>query len=53
MSNVSRGRHQPEKCGPVLRPDRTRGQIALESRSVPQWNPERGIRVWKVGLSRR
>lgn len=46
MSGVKRTLHQPEKCGAVLRPDRSRGQIALQSRSVPQWNPEKAHWEW-------
>ena len=46
MTDVTRVLHSPEKCGPVLRPDRSREQIALQSRSVPQWSSERGIWEW-------
>ena len=46
LSNVSRRLHQPKKCGPVLRPDPSRGQFFVETRNVPQWNPERGLWEW-------
>ena len=38
--------HRPKKCGPVIRPDRARGQRSLQSRSAPQWNPDKGIWEW-------
>ena len=38
--------HRPKKCGPVIRPDLTRGQRSLQSRSAPQWNPEAEIWEW-------
>ena len=46
LSGVKRTLHPPQKCGPVLRPDRSREQISLQSRSVPQWNSEKGIWEW-------
>jgi len=45
-SGVKRTLHPPQKCGPVLRPDPERGQTALQTRSAPQWNSERGIWEW-------
>ena len=45
-SGLERVLHQPEKAGPVLTPDRSCGQISLQSRSVPQWNPEKGLWEW-------
>ena len=36
----------PRKCGPVLKADGGRGQFFVESRNVPQWNPERGLWEW-------
>ena len=45
-SRVVRALHQPEKLGPVIRPDPSRGQSVLQSRSVPQWISERGIWEW-------
>ena len=46
MSGVTRRLHQPVKHGPVLRPDRSRGQSALQSRSSPQWNSEKQLWEW-------
>jgi len=43
---LTRQLHQPEKCGPVLRPDSEAGQVALQSRSVPQWNSEKSLWEW-------
>jgi hypothetical protein len=45
-SGVSRRLGRLEKLGPVLRPDRSWGQIGLQSRSSPQWNPEKGLWEW-------
>ena len=42
----TRTMHPPRKCGPVIRPDRTRGQRSLQSRSAPQWNPDKGVWEW-------
>lgn len=41
-----RNLHPPKKCGPVIRPDQSRGQTSLQSRSVPQWNSEKEIWEW-------
>ena len=38
--------HRPRKCGPIIRPDRSRGQTALQSRSAPQWNSDQGLWEW-------
>ena len=46
MSGVSRRLGRLEKLGPVLRPDRSRGQTGLQSRSSPIWNPEKGLWEW-------
>lgn len=43
---VKRTLHPPEKCGPVIRPDRSRHQTTLQSRSSPQWNPELNRWEW-------
>ena len=43
--NIKRTLHQPKKCGPVIRPDRSQGQTSLQSRSAPQWNSEK--RTWE------
>ena len=41
--------HQPEKVGPVVRPDRARGETGLQSRISPQWNSEKGVWEWWFG----
>lgn len=53
MSGLTRRLHQPEKCGPVLAPDRSREQISLQSRSVPQWNSEKQLWEWWYWASYR
>jgi len=53
MAGLRRVIHPPEKRGAVLRPDRSRGQIALQSRSVPQWNPEKRRWDWWYWASYR
>ena len=53
MFDVKRRLHQPQKCGPVLRPDRAREQISLQSRSVPQWNAEKDVWEWWYWASYR
>ena len=45
-SNVRRTLHQPDRLGPILKPDVTRGQTALQSKSVPQWDPDRELWEW-------
>ena len=46
MDGLERRLQQPTKCGPVLRPESEKGQIALSCRSVPQWNPEKNLWEW-------
>ncbi len=36
----------PKKCGPVLKPNRSIGETSIQSRSAPQWNPEKGVWEW-------
>ena len=45
-TGVTRTVHQPEKVGPMVRPDRSRGETALQSRAAPQWNPLDGRWEW-------
>ena len=45
-SGVTRRLGCLEKLGPVLRPDRSRGQTGLQSRSSPIWNPEKDLWEW-------
>ena len=44
-SGVRRVLHQPERLGAILKPDVSRGQMALQSKSPPWWNPD--LRVWE------
>jgi len=53
LVNVTRRLHRPKKRGPVLRPDRSRGQVAVQTRSVPQWNPDTGLWEWWYWASYR
>ena len=46
MVGVRRTLHQPQPHGPVLTPDRTRDQVSVQSRSAPQWNPEKNLWEW-------
>lgn len=46
MTGVTRRLHQPSEHQPVLRPDRSQGQVAVQSRSAPQWNSEKGLWEW-------
>jgi hypothetical protein len=46
MEGVTRTLHPPEKCGPVIRPDQSQNQTAVQSRSAPIWNPEKDIWEW-------
>ena len=47
-TGVKQTLHPPEKCGPVIRPDRSRGQSSIQSRTAPQWNSEKDIWEWGV-----
>ena len=38
--------HPLQNCGPVITPDRSRGETAIQTSSSPQWNPEKGIWEW-------
>lgn len=46
MTSLRRVLHQPARSGPVIRPDRSQGERAVQSSSVPQWNSERKIWEW-------
>jgi hypothetical protein len=46
MIGVQRTLHQPMFHDPVLCPDRTQGQISVQSRSAPQWNSEKSLWEW-------
>ena len=46
MIGVKQTLHPPKKCGPVLKPNRSIGETGIQSRSAPQWNPEKGVWEW-------
>ena len=49
-SGVKRTLHQPRKRGPVLRPDRARDEVAVQTRNCPNWNPDKGLwELWYWG----
>ena len=45
-TGLRRTLHQPTRHGPVLCPDRDRGEEYVQSTSTPQWNPERDCWEW-------
>ena len=45
-SNVKRTLHQPDKHGPILKADRSRDQMYVQSGNAPQWNSEKEIWEW-------
>ena len=45
-TGLSRTLHQPQKHGPVLNADLSAKQTAVQSRSAPQWNPEKQVWEW-------
>ena len=46
MSGLRRILHQPINSTPVIIPARSRGERAVQSASVPQWNPEIDLWEW-------
>ncbi len=46
ITGLRRTLHQPARQGPVMRTNRSRGEMHVQSGSVPQWNPERGLWEW-------
>jgi hypothetical protein len=46
MSGVTRQLHQPFEQQAVIHPDRSKDQVAVQSRSAPQWNSEKGLWEW-------
>ena len=46
MIGIKRTLNPPDKFGPVIRPDISLGQTQVQSRSVPQWNPDLEIWEW-------
>ena len=49
MRGLKRTLNEPEKVGPVMRPDRSRGQISMQTTHPPQWNSEKGLWEWWYG----
>ena len=41
--------NKPTRVGPVIRPDRSRGQISLQTADPPQWNSNKGVFEWFYG----
>ena len=41
--------NKPTRTGPVLRPDRSRGQTSLQTADPPQWNSDKGVWEWFYG----
>ena len=48
-TGTTRSVHQPLKVGPVVRPDQSRGETALQSRMSPQWNAAERRWEWWFG----
>ena len=46
MPGLRRVLHQPVNSGPVVFPDRARGERAVQSSRVPQWNPDKSLWEW-------
>lgn len=46
MTDVTRRLHQPASHEAVIQPDQAQGQVAVQSRSAPQWNSEKGLWEW-------
>ena len=46
MSNVHRTLHQPDRYGPILKADRSREQVYVQSGNAPQWSSEKEIWEW-------
>ena len=49
MYGLKRTLNKPEKVGPVIRTDQSKGQVALETADPPQWNSEKGLWEWWYG----
>ena len=46
MPGLRRVLHQPVNSGPVVFPDRARGERAVQGSRVPQWNPDKSLWEW-------
>ena len=49
MDGLVRTLHPVDKQGPVIEPDESTGQLAVQSNSPPIWNPDRGLYEWWFG----
>ncbi len=48
--NLQHTLHQPQKQGAVIRPDKFKGEEAVQIRGVPTWDPEKNIyKLWLSG----
>ena len=47
--NLQHTLHQPQKQGAVIRPDKFKGEEAVQIRGVPTWDPEK--KIYKLWLS--
>ena len=49
IGDLTRTMHQPAKKGAVIRPNTEIGEISLQTRSVPAWDPEAGVfKLWMI-----
>lgn len=50
MNNLKRTMHQPEKRGAVIRPDKFKGEEAVQVRGAPVWDPKENLfKFWLSG----
>ena len=49
MEGLARTLHPVDKQGPVIEPDESVGQLAVQSNSPPIWNPDKGLYEWWFG----
>ena len=49
MEDLTRTLHPVDKQGPVIEPDESVGQLAVQSNSPPIWNPDKGLYEWWFG----
>ncbi len=54
MIELTRTMHQPEKKGALIRPDKFKGEEAIQVRGAPVWDPhERLFKYWLSGTESR
>ncbi len=49
VEGLTRTLHPVDKQGPVIEPDESIGQLAVQSSSPPQWNPDKELYEWWFG----